>query len=340
MQDSTKKQNGIQILRAVMLVMVMMSHFIGLLPFDNGLNNTPLRLLWSGNCAVMGFFILSGYNYKRSFDKKTGGLEIVELAVLRLIRLVPITAISICFANVLKAIYRSQAVKNWPISEWGNSFWEAPNSISDYFSITSVNPSLWTMSIEIKYVILIVLILLIDRWARRFKAYKLIQGLILLCLLGIACICNLIYLYVFYVGILIFSYCVEKKYTLKQNILMMVPGIVLLYVGHFFPEGTIYRNSIFCLGWTLIILCIKDVVPHNKVHMLLARLGDYSFYIYLVHFPILLVIRGLSSVNWLLFYAVYIILSVCAGVIFSLLDKHMSGWMKSRVIMIFDFFSK
>lgn len=77
----TLKKNrsfGIQYLRAAACIMVFLSHFIGMIPdnvrFDRmALNYTPLRLLWSGESAVVIFFMLSGFFIYKNDEKLTAG---------------------------------------------------------------------------------------------------------------------------------------------------------------------------------------------------------------------------------------------------------------------------
>ena len=70
-----KKNQNIQCLRGTMCLMVVFSHLIGSLP-ENGtelLYRLPIKILWSGKAAVIGFFILSGYYYTKTLEKNNRG---------------------------------------------------------------------------------------------------------------------------------------------------------------------------------------------------------------------------------------------------------------------------
>ena len=323
-----------------MMIMVLLSHFVGMFPVDTFLNRTPIRLLWAGNCAVIGFFFLSGFNYCRSFENKKNVYDITEMVISRYIRLIPVTIISVIFADLIRTLFHAIAYDaQLPISTWGNSFWQTSVLLRDYVSITSANASLWTMSIEIKYVLLIIVILLIDRKLDQLSSSAVglcaLMKLVLLCfLITMAYFQKLIYLPVFYLGILSYKIYGRRKceHSAYGRIIIVIIGITLLWCGFSFEEGQVERNLLFCVGWFLIMYITKDARCEFKYGHLLSVVGDYSLYIYAAHFPILLLLRLLLIRNdlscWIVYFICYILFSMLGARCIGGIDKIMTAILK------------
>lgn len=332
----TSKQQGIQIFRAIMMIMVLLSHFVGMVPGENQLNNTPLRLLWAGNCAVIGFFFLSGYNYSRSFSTRYI-YNLIDFALSRFIRLVPITVCAVLFANLVKLIYQIIAPQMGMVSLWGSQFWYETYSFHDLLSITSVNPTLWTMPIEIKYVFFIIALLMINRIIKKTLRHVMyLKLMVLICLLAFGFYGKLIYLSVFYIGILCYEAYGEKDIKHDIQWLRIIFGMLVLWIGFFFEEGFVGRNVLFSVGWIVILLEMKDINAKGEMARLLCKLGDYSLYLYVVHFPILLFFRFVICKNsicyWIVFFLCYILFTMASAFCIYKLDNGITTFLKKNII--------
>ena len=60
-----KRNNGIQILKGVAALMVFFSHALNMrnISFVCQFQESPLHLLWDGQCAVILFMVISGFFY-------------------------------------------------------------------------------------------------------------------------------------------------------------------------------------------------------------------------------------------------------------------------------------
>ena len=296
--DIVKRDYGIQVLRGLACIMVVLSHYIGACQLSeksivNVLSHTPIRIMWDGTVAVDIFFVLSGFFiYKKS--EKINYLGTIQK---RFVRLYPAYLGSLILGIVGRITsWRGQNIKG---TEWVNSQWQNPLTAGEIikgfiffptFDATTVNGPLWTMKIELMSIFVLPLVC--------YLCNK-IPGILLLIIMvivayffrGSTYVYFLMYLPVYATGMVARKYSddIVKRIDVKKWILI---GILLLEYRWLssilqIEDGYIV-HVITALGVAIVILCVAKL---GIVKNIISIIGDYSFYIYLVHFVVMLWFR-------------------------------------------------
>jgi len=132
-----------------------------------GLSRTPLVLLWSPDCAVMVFFVLSGFVLSASVAAASGDRPVLHLLALVLRRWVRLAGPILGSSLLIWAVVAAGGLRNVPAAAANGSGWLAmhfgwlawqANSLSDLvlqslFGIFATathwwNAALWTMPVE------------------------------------------------------------------------------------------------------------------------------------------------------------------------------------------------
>jgi peptidoglycan/LPS O-acetylase OafA/YrhL len=278
---------------------------------------SPINFLWAGSSAVKLFFVLSGFVLSIPFfSKDISKYTFLSYSIKRFLRIYLPTAAIITLGLIVKhSLYDFSAATNFGFAAkhfMGESFVgeEILNVYRLLHPYLNLNPSLWTMPIEIKLSILIPLYVYILKrvnfWASlvllfsQFILYKI--GLVI----GIAKIypeyATLYYFPLFLTGSLLCKYRVvivewiNKKgnlffftllivavliYTIKYS-MWWLPDYVLKLVWKFEEYIGIIPSTI------LMILALSKKAEPMLSKKYLTFIGKISFSLYLVHHTTLL----------------------------------------------------
>lgn len=331
MQNADRKKNeGIQMLRGIACLMVVLSHYVASYDKSNWLvhclNIPILRLFWDGNAAVDCFFVLSGFFY---FDTKASSYQ--QRVSKRLIRLYPCYLLSIIFGIMARIFsWRGTVIRG---SQWINSQWSDALTSKEIFKgivffptfdALVINGVLWTMKVELAMVFILPVLLvtfkkLSDYWW---------AGIIGCVILAICFNQSSYFGFLFFIPEFALGMVVKKRIVyFKKNyrIVAALAGIVMIYVRWLISPNMLewkcaelIINIITAIGWCLIIpLFYHADIKRN----LLSIVGDYSYYIYLTHFVVLLWFRWLfDATNYGVFVLAAIMSTVIVAFIFNKFD--------------------
>ena len=306
-------------LRGIAALTVVMSHFFGMIPdmplYFKALAQTPLHIFWDGAAAVDLFFVLSGFcvalPYVANNERK---IRAIPFVIRRGFRLYPayLAALLVCF--VLKSYYICPPPEY--MSEWGRSFW-LWDSIGSYtlikvltlitnFDSRLLDPPSWSLVIEMRMAFILPLMFYIFRRLNLKKSILLAVGLVSLSFLNRDVYGYFTFSYLFAFGIMLAKYRAAiadyvENISAKQLKYYLLLSFIL-YEGRFpfrkllFNDGS---EAVFHLatglGSVLIIALLfrKDLGKYLS-GKLGAFLGQISYSIYLLHFPLLLILWGLN----------------------------------------------
>ena len=307
-------------------IFVLLNHILLLLPSFaretetiNNINiifsNTPLRIFWAGNEAVLLFFILSGFVMSLSYingRKKPYPQYLVK----RICRLYIPFIISILIAVLMNHLfYTNESLIN--VSEWGNSQWRGISFSSllnhvffmgDY-NTNVLNGPIWSLIHEMRISIIFPFLMIVFL---RFNTYQNILLAMTLALTGyglniisngskVSFVITLYYTSFFIMGALLARHSNDMITFLNSknrltNIALLLSGLVLItYPYWFFPNtGAIHIGIvdewISALGLLIVISCSLALPSLIEFLMMpsIIKLGEISFSLYLYHFIVIL----------------------------------------------------
>jgi peptidoglycan/LPS O-acetylase OafA/YrhL len=270
----------------------------------------PLRFIFNGHLAVYVFFILSGFALSSGFLEK-GDLKIIDkLAARRYFRLTtPILFSSLIIAtlfhfNITKHQEAAQVLQN---NHWLGQFLNYPPSffstikfsLLDVYTAqsreSSINPFLWTMQLEMEGSLLLFLFLYASARLNNFNKT--------LALLTIALTVAGSYFSLFFLGICLSSAnssgALAKFRAAKGKwwgIVFLVLGIIL----ETFPIFSGVRRQVNIIAASLITfgIILHPTVSQFFNNKISQFLGEISFAMYLLQFPVLITFFS-AGVIWL-----------------------------------------
>ncbi|MES2905759.1 MAG: acyltransferase [Pseudomonadota bacterium] len=282
--------------------------------------NSPLFVLVNGSFGVYIFFVLSGFVISASADRSRSGF--LKTALARCVRLSLPCAASIFFSALLMSAVlansegAAQIVGHWWIKKQlivtPQPWWQVMKEAAGWYYVTGeslLNGALWTMQVELIGSLIIYAVFY--SFTARMHRFMIAAGL------SVA----VIYFYItpFYYLCFVAG---SLLYLLRNEVMKlpsMLAGIVLLtgiVLGgkSFFPPpaGTFYDGIyhgfalfhaeayIWTLGASLLVAGVLTFQPakiflSNRLSRFLGRL---SFSVYLLHFPLLIVLMTNLFVTW------------------------------------------
>lgn len=284
----------IQVMRGIAISLVIAYH-IGLSPFKNGFLGVDI------------FFVISGFLMANIYQ--SAGLN--QFYFRRITRLIPAYLLSI-FITLLVAIWILSP------SDYAQTSLQAitavlliPNfyfwSRNSYFQLSDFNPLLhfWSLGVEIQFYFIVPIIAFLSRKYRNAILY-----LILLSFLACIWLISIspktsfylppLRLWEFLIGYQISNYAkhsiIEKFKKVNSKIILFFAALMLIFALTWPING--FSNS-YLLGHpglgafvvvvvTAIIILCNLKAPQNFVFKFFALIGDYSYILYLTHFPVLI----------------------------------------------------
>ena len=329
-----ERNNNIQLLRCIACLMVFFSHIVGIAPIEPtvwgiNLNNTPLRLLWGGNAAVVVFFFLSGYFY-RCKDSLTVGNYIGDVAK-RHQRIYPAFVIVLCFGLFARVFYPDFDLNY--ISEWGSSFWKENVPAIEYIknfilllpssNTRLIDPVIWTLKIDMR---MMMILPFVSCAKRHINNYLLFVFILFACYY----IGSFEYLPVFFIGMQLSDYTKKTYIRVGRNglIAFLVLGIILLDIEYMkvFPStrlGSYVEKILAAVGTACIVIyCVKGTFPKSWLYEKMVHFGDISYYFYLVHLIVILFCRFLcKTISLWMFALLTFTVSLTISIGLSILDR-------------------
>lgn len=300
---STGKQNNLNLIRFIAAYLVLFAHSYPI-ALGAGANDNLSAILGMSvsELAVNIFFVLSGFLVTGSLLARNNAKDFL---LSRILRIYPaLIGVVILTVFVLGVLVTTVSLKEYFSSELTykyltrNSFllsgvkYNLPGVFTENVYPSAVNGSLWTLPIEVKlYVLLLLFYLLCIKLPffdfKRIKAFKVL-------ILGF-CVYYFVHLihdsYVLNVNdnghrlfflFLLGSFCnlFKDKLFLSWYRFLMAGLLLLIFYG-------LHRQSFFLLLYMLMPVLIFTVAYLLKGKVLqFNRLGDYSYGVYLYAFPI------------------------------------------------------
>lgn len=318
----TKKARYIELdsLRGLAALVVFFSHALGMInlidrPYGNLLTNSFLHFFWDGAAAVVLFFVLSGFVLALPYvGEKRRSMDFVPFYIRRVLRIYPAYYAALAFSLILKFyVFKIGSLEG--LSEFATQFWWWENSMLDWKSVVKhllmvgpqydmgqIDPIIWSLVVEMKISLIYPFVILI------LTRIKNLSGAALFLLLTIELyrftkIDLLSYLPLFVMGGLMAVYkeriidFVSKLSLWKLSVFAIV-GLAL-YTSRYslrisFINYT-YTNYLIGAGVCMIIAISISIYKVKSILSLkpFKYLGDISYSLYLLHFPIILAVTSL-----------------------------------------------
>jgi len=322
--DTIPKNNNLNFLRLLLAYIVVIFHSMNLSGYKY-----PLAKLFNGHIAVRCFFIISGFLIIRSF---WSSYSLKEYIVKRCKRLLPAYFLVIIICTLFLSL-----LSNLSIIEYFKQKQLIKYLISNIFFMNflqpslpgvfienknhAINGSLWTIKLEIGFYLIVPIIanilykLKTKKRINTFLALLYIFGYIykFLCLYISKKYSNHFmkelahqlpgYIQYFSVGI----FC-AINYNLfhRYGKYLAIPGMIFLIVYY-----TIGNDYFLPIGLMFIIIFIGF---NFSILNAIGKIGDYSYGVYIFHFPIIQILVSLGYFN----INKYVALLVTLGTVFSI----------------------
>lgn len=308
----------LQTLRGIAALVVAVSHISTVYAVPNVMR-VAIDSVLNAHAAIVVFFVLSGYVLTGALVRRgITSLAVMDLYISRIFRLFPamwtVSALSAVLLFAVPSLKGGPALSSWFLG-YLHSF---PSPIQLVLSLVAVDSSLimpiWTVFIEIIGSTLMPILVAVALWRPRLFPW-------LVLLLG--CAAYLLahaphrlnafgFVFEFALGVLIatnrfrFTFCAPVPTTLAASAVLVFfrpawfgylnGGLMPLTVGYEDPIPMILE----ALAASVLISALAD--GHGKSKLLTdqraIRLGDISYSLYLVHFPIGICMAKLLS-GWL-----------------------------------------
>jgi len=311
------KSLRIQTLRGISVLLVVLFH-MGFHPFRNG---------WIG---VDIFFVISGFLMWHLYINQIGNREIAAFYIKRLKRLLPALSISILLSGLafiprLPASQRISMIEELSAASLGLSniyYW----LIDQHSSNSELRPliTLWSISLELQFYLVFPFIVLLVKKSTRKLFWLLSISFIVFLVLGFYSYETKLYtlpgkLCEFLLGMLVASNLQKFEFSKKRfraaNFLFLSLILVSLFVELNDRNNMIWQVFAACVSASYILFGFFDTARGLLVRFL-AMIGDYSYSIYLIHFPLFVLIgysEGLGNPSRLENYSLTVLYVIILG---------------------------
>lgn len=301
--ENNKKtiNQNFQMLRGICALIVFFSHALNFFPLQwvESLSLTPLHLVFDGQCAVMVFFLLSGYLH---YNNRESGLK-SYLGVLKrkVLRIYPVHVLCIIVGYVLIMYFQSIDTSHAHslMTSWATKFWTSEVTLKEVLcnalivlphDSDLINPPTWYLFTEVRMFIVMPLII----WAAKRMGYSLMYMLLIPSFF--VQIPFLQYLFPFVLGASLHRNIDNINLNSQwKTSALVISGILLLDINNiiFIDNASVIVENIILslqsLGVAMIILALAK--RSGTSTNVLTRMGDISYEFYIVHF---LVVMSLS----------------------------------------------
>ncbi|SDH54108.1 Peptidoglycan/LPS O-acetylase OafA/YrhL, contains acyltransferase and SGNH-hydrolase domains [Chryseobacterium taeanense] len=305
MSDITK--NNFDFLRVLLAFIVFLGH-LGTLS-----NSEELRFLKHSpiEIAVFGFFVISGFLIARSYERSS---SLKSYLSKRIRRIVPAYLLVVFLCAILLSLVSTYSIKDYFSNPevykylfWNSLFlnFKAP-WLPGVFGNQAVNGALWTLKIEMSYYFCLPLLFLLFGKSNKYRNISLI----------IVYFLSLVYLNYFES---IHKISVAKQ--LPGTLSYFIPGMLIYFNFDLFIKN---KNTLFIIAiltvWFDLIFNIILFSPAMIGIIVLyiaysltflndfGKYGDFTYGIYIFHFPI---IRVFTTLGLFRDYNPYLMAFIC-----------------------------
>ncbi|WP_370897610.1 acyltransferase family protein [Chryseobacterium gossypii] len=305
MQDITK--NNFDFIRVLLAFIVFLGH-LGTLSVSKELaflEHSPVEI------AVFGFFIVSGFLIARSYDRTS---TLSRYAKKRFNRIVPGYLLVVFLCAILLSLVSKYSFADYFSNTqvykylfWNSIFlnFKAPN-LPGVFGNGAVNGALWTLKIEVCFYIAVPLMFLLFGKNNKYR--------------------NLSLIILYFLSLLYLNYF---RITGKEEFSRQIPGTLCYFIGGMliyfnFDRFIKHKNVLFIIAiitvWIDLIFNIRLFSPMMLSIIVLyiaysfkflnnfGKYGDFTYGIYIFHFPI---IRVFTTLGLFASYNPYIMGLLC-----------------------------
>lgn len=318
--------------RGLFATLVVFAHAyqILLLPLIYDKNSLILKLVqFISAYSVVGFILISGYSIASSLHsnylKNKGRINIKEFLEKRINRIFPPFLLSIIVVVFVvffihyfslngsetyllpdsKYVPREQAKYDWELIIYNLLFLNC--FIPEIKNIT-MNGPLWSLNFEVYFYVLLSTFSL---FFINYKLNNLQKKISIFIFVGIVCLQlflnNKQFLYlliVFFIGALAYYISYYKKYNILnlKKIFFMISIVLLVFLifkVHYFSPYTSQGYKIMILISIAMVLFYSIYVSKNNLYFenFFYSISKYSYTLYLIHFPLLLLVLSLFHEN-------------------------------------------
>ncbi|MFY7814825.1 MAG: acyltransferase family protein [Chryseobacterium taeanense] len=311
MSDITK--NNFDFLRVLLAFIVFLGH-LGTLS-----NSEELRFLKHSpiEIAVFGFFVISGFLIARSYERSS---SLKSYLSKRIRRIIPAYLLVVFLCAILLSLVSTYSIKDYFSNPevykylfWNSLFlnFKAP-WLPGVFGNQAVNGALWTLKIEMSYYFCLPLLFLLFGKSNKYRNISLI----------IVYFLSLVYLNYFES---IHKISVAKQ--LPGTLSYFIPGMLIYFNFDLFVKN---KNTLFIIAiltvWFDLIFNIILFSPAMIGIIVLyiaysftfltnfGKYGDFTYGIYIFHFPI---IRVFTTLGLFRDYNPYLMAFICMIIVVS-----------------------
>jgi peptidoglycan/LPS O-acetylase OafA/YrhL len=288
--------------------------------------------------AVLFFFLLSGFSIRLSLKNGMPVNKVLlnEYLYKRFKRILPLYFLAIIFTFVCGLLTHSVDQPEYSLRNLiGNSlFLQTPQSYKGYwFSSYGTNGPLWSLSFEMFYYLFFPpFIFLMMKIFRKTSLGSRDQQVVLLIsfILSVACTAlnNLVFIpyiafaklfFIWYLGFFMANLFLEKKLKLDVNFLVCLSFVALSGALFFLKRSDslleLFKGTILSCGVYFLFIARKKIPVYlidrtEKVfNFLFYQLGKGSYALYLLHFPIIIILQRYQNIN---IAAVILVISLLA----------------------------
>lgn len=341
LSECPAKSNNLQLLRFIAALLVIVSHSFSLSTGDNA--EEWLFVLTKGQITMDGlavsvFFCAGGFLIAKSILRAENGIEYFKTRILRIFP--TLLAVVLLTAFVLGPLvttynidkyFRNPQVYKYLLNGILIPQHDLPGVFVKNVSVSTVNGSLWTLSIEFLcyigcYLMWKLKLLTIEsaKWSIPFVAVGSLGIYIILKHLHMDVLLEAIRPgLLFYIGVLFYVYRDHVKFTMQR---VVSSFLTMLLFG---VCGMLDIGLLLCFPYLLLYICFAIVQIPGKIGVI----GNISYGMYLCAFPIqqLLVFCHAGSmspyVNMLLSIPMIII---CGYILYKLVEQPTIRWERKK----------
>lgn len=345
-----KHRKDLQVLRGIAVIFVFFFHLK--IPFFS-----------NGFLGVDIFFILSGFLMAHLYSEY-GALEFYKR---RLRRILPAYFVTIAITTLVVALIAVPADADQRFERFWFDIMGVSNvafwNVEGYFGPRYFKPllNLWSLSVELQFYIIVPFLFPLLK-----KRIFLLVSLIIISLSISILIFSIsektsffmmpLRIWEFLLGTLVAWYPINSKLKYNQKIVIYSLLIIFFLIIFFYPSNTGYENNyiyghpglaallIVLITALIIYFSMESILNQNNVIIkILSCVGDYSYSIYLVHFPVIILINysifggtkiGYNSLNHLLLAV--LITSLFSYLMFNYVEKiRFSNKATLKILIIF-----